>query len=197
MPVPPDGNADFQSEPDLVQDPAFEPLLTRAEACLQESLARWKDLRDPDPKEDNNFRHPVTGEEYNYRAAETYAILTDLQGGILTRYPLKPIVVHLAPKEPVMPVATPPRVLISYSHDSDKHAAQVRKLAERLRGDGIDCRIDQYVTNPSQGWPLWMDEEVDAADFVLILFTERYSSRAREPKKSGVRFESVLILNDL
>ena len=96
-----------------------------------------------------------------------------------------------------MPVATPPRVLISYSHDSDLHAAQVRKLAEQLRRDGIDCRIDQYVTNPSQGWPLWMDEEVEAADFVLILFTERYSSRAREPKKSGVRFESVLILNDL
>lgn len=92
---------------------------------------------------------------------------------------------------------TRPRVLISYSHDSDAHAAQVRKLAERLRGEGIDCRIDQYVTNPSQGWPLWMDAEVEAADFVLILFTERYATRAREPRKSGVRFESVLILNDL
>ena len=92
---------------------------------------------------------------------------------------------------------TLPRVLISYSHDSDAHAAQVRKLAERLRGDGVDCRIDQYVTNPSQGWPLWMDAEVEAADFVLILFTERYATRAREPRKSGVRFESVLILNDL
>ena len=194
--VPPYGNAAAQDEPDVVQDPSIEQLLIRAEACLQESLTRWKGLRDP-ARKNANFRHPKTRQQYNYRAAEPYAILTDLHGGILTRYPLKPIVVPHAPKEPVMPVATPPRVLISYSHDSDLHAAQVRKLAEQLRGDGIDCRIDQYVTNPSQGWPLWMDEEVEAADFVLILFTERYSARAREPKKSGVRFESVLILNDL
>ena len=92
---------------------------------------------------------------------------------------------------------TPPRVLISYSHDSDPHDNRVLELSDRLRVDGVDCHIDQYVTNPSEGWPLWMDKQVEDADFVLVLFTERYATRSREPRKSGVRFESVLILQDL
>jgi SEFIR domain len=39
----------------------------------------------------------------------------------------------------------PPKVLISYSHDSPEHAQHVLELANRLRADGIDCTIDQYV----------------------------------------------------
>lgn len=37
----------------------------------------------------------------------------------------------------------PPKVLISYSHDSPKHAQHVLELANRLRADGIDRIIDQ------------------------------------------------------
>ncbi|HEY6139957.1 MAG TPA: SEFIR domain-containing protein [Thermoanaerobaculia bacterium] len=91
-----------------------------------------------------------------------------------------------------------PRVLISYSHDSDEHAERVLALSDRLRTDGVDCRIDQYLEDgPPQGWPLWMDEELDAADAVLILFTKRYAEKAKEKKRSGVKFESVLVLQDL
>ncbi|MDJ0706097.1 MAG: toll/interleukin-1 receptor domain-containing protein [Leptolyngbyaceae cyanobacterium MO_188.B28] len=92
---------------------------------------------------------------------------------------------------------TSPRVLISYSHDSDAHAVQVRQLSNRLRADGVDCRIDQYILNPAEGWPLWMDEQVEAANFVLVVFTERYATRSKQKQKSGVRFESVLILQEL
>ena len=42
----------------------------------------------------------------------------------------------------------PPKVLISYSHDSPEHAQHVLELANRLREDGIDCIIDQYVVVP-------------------------------------------------
>jgi hypothetical protein len=47
----------------------------------------------------------------------------------------------------------PPRVFISYSHDSPEHAQQVLELAERLRKDGTDAQIDQYVagTRPKAG----------------------------------------------
>ncbi len=126
----------------------------------------------------------------------------DLARGTLTRNPLQPVKLTQesdATKGSDLPMSslTPPRVLISYSHDSDAHSKRVLDFSGRLRRNGIDCRIDQYIANPSEGWPLWMDKQVEEADFVLVLFTERYATRSREPRKSGVRFESVLILQDL
>lgn len=55
------------------------------------------------------------------------------------------------------PDTHPPKVLISYSHDSPEHADCVRELSDRLRADGIDCILDQYEVSPPEGWPLWMD----------------------------------------
>ncbi|NEQ49755.1 MAG: TIR domain-containing protein [Leptolyngbya sp. SIO3F4] len=190
-----------------------QDLIAQAETCLADAMTRWQDLRDPEVKE-SNFIHPETGEEYNYRAAETYQIIQDLAGGILTRYPLHPIVLDSdssetktqqtqstqdsSPQIPTM-TTTSPRVLISYSHDSESHAKRIRKLSDRLRTDGVDCWIDQYVPHqaPPEGWPLWMDKQVEAADFVLVVFTAGYSEKTKREKRSGSRFESVLILQDL
>jgi hypothetical protein len=93
-----------------------------------------------------------------------------------------------------------PTVFISYSHDSDEHSARVLALADRLIGDGIACRLDRYEPSPPEGWPVWMDRQVDEADFVLVVCTERYSQKAKASKPVsglGVKFESILILNDL
>jgi hypothetical protein len=90
-----------------------------------------------------------------------------------------------------------PRVFISYSHDSKDHAVKVRKLADRLRRDGIDCMIDQYEPDPSEGWPHWVDRQLDKADFVLIVCTAGYFLKAKEPGKSGVRFEMTLLVQEL
>jgi hypothetical protein len=38
-----------------------------------------------------------------------------------------------------------PKVFISYSQDCPKHAHHVLELAERLRSDGVNARIDQYI----------------------------------------------------
>lgn len=190
--------------------PEVQTLIAQANACLTEAMARWRDLRDPEVSE-SNFIHPDTGEEHNYRAADTYQVQQDLQGGLLTRYPFSPPTNHSSEADPQPhPIAsapmtpaerpasvTSPRVLISYSHDSPAHAAQILQLSNRLRTDGVDCYIDQYVPNPSEGWPLWMDNQVEAADFVLIVFTERYTTRSLTPRQSGVRFESVLLLQSL
>jgi len=46
-----------------------------------------------------------------------------------------------------------PRVFINYSHDSAEHRKRVLSLAERLRADGVDAQIDQYVQGtPLEGW---------------------------------------------
>ena len=94
------------------------------------------------------------------------------------------------------------RVFISYTHDSEAHGAAVRRLGERLREDGVDARLDRWVPGtPPQGWPGWMEDELDAADFVIVVCSERYYDRYRgrgDPTAGrGGRFESNLIRDQL
>lgn len=96
---------------------------------------------------------------------------------------------------------TPPRIFISYSHDSDNHREFVRQLANRLRGDGLDCRIDQYINGfPEAGWQRWMEDQVEQVDYVLIVCTPAYLQRFRGKSSTGgrgVNFEGVVISQTL
>ena len=91
----------------------------------------------------------------------------------------------------------PPTVLISYSHDSPEHADRVLALSDRLRADGIDCILDQYQDSPPEGFPRWMDRQIQDADYVLMICTPTYYRRVmgeEEPDKGhGVAWESTLI----
>ncbi len=91
----------------------------------------------------------------------------------------------------------PPIVFISYSHDSPEHADRVLTFSDHLRADGIDCILDQYIDSPPEGFPRWMDRQIRAADFVLMICTPTYSHRVmgeEEPAKGhGVAWESTLI----
>lgn len=62
-----------------------------------------------------------------------------------------------------------PRVLRSYSHDSDPHKQKILALADRLRADGVDACIDHYVMAPPEGWPRWTERQIG------------YLSRRRRP----------------
>ena len=66
--------------------------------------------------------------------------------------------------------------------------------------DGINVILDQYVhPAPEEGWPRWMDRNLDEAQFVLMVCTETYRRRVmgrEEPGKGhGVRWEGSLIYN--
>ncbi len=91
----------------------------------------------------------------------------------------------------------PPRVFISYSHDSAEHEAGVLGLADRLRADGVDAEVDQYNTSPAEGWPLWCERQIKAADFVLMVCTESYHRRVtgeEQPNTGlGVVWEAGII----
>src|SRR5258707_15617381 len=53
--------------------------------------------------------------------------------------------------------ASPPRVFISYSHDSIKHKDLVLRFADRLSKECIEPQIDHYVGGgPPGGGPRWM-----------------------------------------
>lgn len=93
------------------------------------------------------------------------------------------------------------KIFISYSHDSSEHADRVLALADRLRADGFDAVIDQYETSPAEGWPRWMDRQIDESNFVLMVCTETYFRRVMDREAPGeglgVRWEGNLIYQHL
>ena len=93
-------------------------------------------------------------------------------------------------------------IFISYSHDSEHHQDRVLALSERLRDDGLDTRLDQYLNgSPDQGWPRWMWDSLDEATHVLVICTAIYYRRFRgheEPGKGkGVDWEGALITQEI
>lgn len=86
----------------------------------------------------------------------------------------------------MVPEATPPRVFISYSHDSELHRKRVLSLADQLRQHGIEARIDQYEQSPPKGWPAWCEEEIRQACFVVMVCTETYRRRVDSAEEPGV-----------
>ena len=102
------------------------------------------------------------------------------------------------PERPTMKV---PRVFVSYSQDSPEHKEQVLSLADRSRRWGVDCHLDQYVSSPSEGWPRWMSDQIDRADYVLIVCTKTYAQRAmgheRPGRGLGANWEGQLITQSI
>lgn len=82
-------------------------------------------------------------------------------------------------------IQTHPKVFISYSHDSALHDARVLELANRPCRDGIDCQLDLYEESPPQGWPHWMEDQVEWAEFVLAVCTQTYNKRFRGQEVPG------------
>lgn len=76
-------------------------------------------------------------------------------------------------------------IFVSYSHDSPEHEDKVLALANRLRRDGIETVLDQFVESPPIGWPMWMDREIRNAEFVLMVCTETYLRRVMGEEKKG------------
>jgi hypothetical protein len=60
--------------------------------------------------------------------------------------------------------------------------------------------LDQYVhPAPEEGWPRWMESQIDEADFVIMVCAERYHRRVMGKELSGeglgIRWEGSLIYN--
>jgi hypothetical protein len=75
------------------------------------------------------------------------------------------------------------------------------RQSNRLRSEGIDCVLDQYESSPPEGWPLWMDREIDKAQFVLMVCTEVYYRRVMGEERPGIghgiAWEGNLICNHI
>lgn len=95
----------------------------------------------------------------------------------------------------------PPKVFISYSHDSDAHRGRVFELSEKLRSEGVDCNIDQYEMAPPDGWPRWMRNQIKKSDFVIVVCTEVYEQRYEGLETfgtgAGAKWEGAIITQQL
>lgn len=89
-----------------------------------------------------------------------------------------------------------PSVFISYSHDSGHHVDRVLALADQLRADAIDVRLDQYEPHPPAGWPAWMQQQVATTDFVVLVctptFRRRFDREEAEGAGLGATWEGML-----
>ncbi len=93
------------------------------------------------------------------------------------------------------------KIFISYSDDSPGHSENVLALSNRLRNDGIDCQVDQYENSPAEGWPKWIDRQLEECDGVLVICTEKYWRQAlgegEQHQARGVEWQSMLLYNIL
>jgi hypothetical protein len=56
---------------------------------------------------------------------------------------------------------------ISYSWDDEAHREWVRKLAERLRADGVDVSIDRWAAAPGDQLPAFMEKAIRENQYVV------------------------------
>ncbi|WP_400245581.1 toll/interleukin-1 receptor domain-containing protein [Niallia sp. JL1B1071] len=86
------------------------------------------------------------------------------------------------------------RVFISYSWDSEEHQEWVLYLANRLREKGLIADTDIFETQEkSVHLNRMMVEKVRDSDYIIIVLTENYASKA-DNFEGGVGFESQLTL---
>lgn len=91
-----------------------------------------------------------------------------------------------------------PRAFISYSHTTDEFKADVRKIAERLLGDGIDVVLDQWDLLQGQDMYKFMERMVNdvTVTHVLIFSDATYVQKAND-RERGVGTESQIISPEL
>jgi len=85
----------------------------------------------------------------------------------------------------------PPRVFISYSHDSAEHKGWVLDFATTLRHRGIDAVLDQWDLKPGDDLPHFMETELASCDYTIIVCTETYVAKANAGT-GGVGYEKMI-----
>ena len=81
-----------------------------------------------------------------------------------------------------------PKAFVSYSWDSEEHKCWVAKLSAQLRSDGIETILDQWHVVPGDQLPEFMEREIRANDYALVICTPKYKSKS-DARSGGVGYE--------
>ncbi len=93
-------------------------------------------------------------------------------------------------------MSEPPKVFISYSHDSPAHKRWVAELATRLRRAGIDATLDQWDLDLGADVTQFMEEGLGSSNRVLVICTDEYVRKANEGR-GGVGYERLIVTAEL
>jgi len=91
---------------------------------------------------------------------------------------------------------TPPRIFISYSHDSAEHKDWVLDFATTLRNGGVDAVLDQWDLKPGDDLPHFMETQLETADYILMICTKNYVEKANAGA-GGVGYEKMIMTSSL
>jgi SEFIR domain len=96
----------------------------------------------------------------------------------------------------------PPRVFVTYSHDSLEHKELVREFCTFLRSSaGVDVYLDQWADAGRRDWSLWALEQIREADFILAIASPGYKRRAdglAPPHEGrGLQAEAAVLRDEL
>lgn len=96
----------------------------------------------------------------------------------------------------------PPRVFVTYSHDSPEHEKLVREFCTFLRSSaGVDVHLDQWADDGRRDWSLWALEQIREADFILAVASPDYKRRAEGLAPShegrGSQAEAAVLRDEL
>jgi len=94
------------------------------------------------------------------------------------------------------PDTLPPKVFVSYSHDSPEHKRWVTELCSTLVRNGVDVILDQWDLGLGDDVPKFMEQSVRSADRVLMICTETYVHKANDGK-GGVGYEAMIVTGEL
>ena len=102
------------------------------------------------------------------------------------------------PESTLFGPATPgvPRAFMSYSWDGAAHQEWVFQFATRLQENGIEVIFDRWHLHPGQEKQHFMEQAVTNSDFVIVVCTENYATRANN-REGGVGYESMIITAEM
>lgn len=92
--------------------------------------------------------------------------------------------------------SVPPRVFVSYTHETPDHKRWVSNLASHLRGHGVDATLDQWDLPLGADVTLFMEKGIRDADRVLLVCTPTYARKANEGE-GGVGYERLVVTGEL
>ena len=91
---------------------------------------------------------------------------------------------------------SPPKLFVSYSHDTEQHKDWVLTLATRLMANGVDVILDQWDLTLGADLPRFMEQGLSEAKRVLAICTDAYVQKANAGR-GGVGYEKMILTAQL
>ena len=93
-------------------------------------------------------------------------------------------------------MAEPPKVFISYSHDTPEHKRWVSELSTKLHRKGVNVILDQWDLRLDDDVTQFMERGIKDSNKVLVICTDSYVRKANAGE-GGVGYEPMIVTRKL